>query len=267
MLVHELKCMNTVHATWNRQLYVLIKFPVEFDWFFDFCIFVCFKDCIQNAVNVNFANPITHIVYTYVNYWSIRKSPAITSMSSAMNWKFTKHDANDHESDYIIIWVWQMVLCSIRPIVEFIRRAHFLSPMAQLLFHLLFFASTSITYACLTPILHIFWNITAFGISYIHSYCFFVCTGSSNEWTLSHLMHHSHRLIDAEWNRLAHTRHFICFEGIQRPQESYAHWIYNAIIFVGDFIFFMTTKTLPFLYQKKHVIWKYIVAQNDIDFT
>lgn len=66
-----------------------------------------------------------------------------------------------------------MVLCSIRPIVEFIRRAHFLSSMAQLLFHLLFFASPSITYACLTPILHIFCNITAFGISYIHSYCFF----------------------------------------------------------------------------------------------
>lgn len=32
-------------------------------------------------------------------------------------------------------------------------------------------------------------------------------------------------------------------------------------------IFFMTTKTLPFLYQKKHVIWKYIVTQNDIDST
>lgn len=174
MLVRELKCMNTVYATWNQQLYVLIKFPVEFDWFFDFCIFVCFKDRIQNAINVYFVNSITHIVYTYVNYWSIRKSPAITSMSSVMNWKFIKHDANDHESDYIIIWVWQMVLCSIRPIVEFIRRAHFLSPMAQLLFHFALFASPSITYACLTPILHIFCNITAFGISYIHSYCFFL---------------------------------------------------------------------------------------------
>lgn len=66
-----------------------------------------------------------------------------------------------------------MVLCSVQaPVVLFFGRTTYISCfLSGFVFSLVsFFPLSLITYACLTPILHIFYNIIAVGISF-HSFC------------------------------------------------------------------------------------------------
>lgn len=159
--------MNIVQATRNRQLYVLIKFPVEFDWFLYFCISAAQRSH-SNAANAYLASDTQqHTTQLYINYLSIRKLPSIhcACFHRPNNEIDTEHDTNDHKCDFYMSLANGFVLR-----LFFGRTMYNSCFLSEFVFSLVsFFPLSLITYACLTPILHIFYNIIAFGISF-HSF-------------------------------------------------------------------------------------------------
>lgn len=105
--------MNIVCDAKFRQLYVLIKFPVRFDWFFlrvqlyYLSEYISIEDCFRNVVQ--------HITYTdidvQINYLSIRTSRRTLRIIRFKQWNEIdiKYDTNDHESNYYGFSKWRGV--------------------------------------------------------------------------------------------------------------------------------------------------------------